>query len=105
MVQQQDPYTRIASEIREELAALLQQQDASAAGSNTAVSLQSALEGVDEQLIALEDAVEHMVASPSRFNLPLSVAYHRQAEVQQMRYQHQRLSRLSGGPAGPVAGG
>jgi hypothetical protein len=105
LTQQQDPYTRIANEIREELATLLQQQDACAAGSIPAASLQPALDGVDEQLIALEDAVEHMVASPSRFNLPLSVAYHRQAEVQQMRLQHQRLSRLSSSPAGPVAGG
>ncbi len=74
-----DPYPHIKGEIERELEHVEQLQAAVFSGRPDAVNaLLDALQGVDEQLGALERAVNAMVAAPAKFGLSTATAYHRQ---------------------------
>lgn len=91
-----DPYLRIKAEIQQEFEQLEHLHAAWFSG-NVSVrnELRSALQGLEDQLEALEAAVSSMVASPERFGLTKAMAFQRQVEVENLRFQLSDVSRIS----------
>lgn len=79
---QVDPYHQIKEDIERELWQFERRQQ-----DTTSSVYPASVKYVDEQLSALEAAVSSMVAQPVRFGLTSRLAYQRQVEVENLRFQ------------------